>query len=230
MQMETELHFWLAMLSDHLVFLEQTQFARTDREQTQLRDKIDKLLAGKHTVKDVLQVAKEAKVIKVQCMVRALTGQSTLNPIFINHMIDVTDECISSLSAYLETGQCVDEQAPLYLHKLWISSAKIYTAQLSDQLDLTEARIRSELKKLHKSFSRLYDKTLDYISFMRSSGPSGFPAITTLTKEAKATACLFLELLVDIYDKRKAALILGNLTLLMVEHVIAAMEYYIDKL
>lgn len=229
--------FWLQVLGDHLRFFEKTLAASETTFLTRtetLKQKADSLLErarmNENPFDEIIVFTADIYDLKKDILAKHIAGTVSINlpPTFINHMLNELDEYIRILREFQETGE-VKPASVLHHSYLWLLDADGHAYSIMNGLDPTEKEKKKEFKKMKKTFHVLWEKTVEYLGYLRTD-LEAFPAIDVLVSKADMEMRVFIEMLGEIREMRLEKEILGTLEPLIADHMIREECYYLRKL
>ena len=233
MDINFEHRFWLQILGDHLRFIENSLAAKEvellERAKS-LKVHLDELLISARQNKNIrtepiLSAVNDVKNLKQTILARQISGkiEISLPPTFLNHMLNE----LNSFEKILTEPDFIPHV--LESHYLWSSDAAGHAIALIQSLDPVEKALMKELKKIKKSFSAVFNKTIEFTGYFRS-GVTDFPAIDKLNQEAIVELQIFMNMLETIREERLDLTLLGRLNPLIADHMLRESVYYLSKI
>ncbi|WP_053363808.1 DUF2935 domain-containing protein [Bacillus sp. FJAT-27251] len=230
--------FWLQVLGDHGRFLKDALSPAEKEEIAKAEYFIsvfDQLL-GDVGHSDLLMLtrrvdeeARKIRAFKLELIAKMLTGRVTIQftPSFVNHMVNEVEEYIRVLQ-YLKRSEIPPIFHELHHHLLWLQDAVGHAGSISDNLDLTEKRLKEKSDQYTKHFMDFYLKAVEMAGFLRTN-LSSFPALERMNHNVTLEMRLFMGFLEELEEMELNNQVLSAISPLMADHMYREECYYLTK-
>lgn len=238
--MEFENKFWIRVLYDHLDFIiDSLVESEKDliNEAKNLRDHIFTLyilpqnykLSNFEVLKDLtLKVRNyKLKILHLQLSNGVIIN---LSPTFVNHMLNEIDEYISIIDSYLSTDEIFIDSEHVHQHLMWLPDTKGHILSIMSSLDPIEKLQIQELKKMCKTFSGFYNKSIEFAGYLRAIDLNNTHLLKFFNEEVRSNINVFNLTLINLINLKLSNGILGKIGIKMLEHMIREELYYLVKL
>ncbi|PRX27414.1 protein of unknown function (DUF2935) [Orenia metallireducens] len=238
-----EHRFWLQILGDHSRFIYNSLSPKeynTIEIAKNFIDSFDSLLNKareslsmaevKRLNETAYQQAIELRGFKLDILESDLISDVSINmtPTFINHMVNELERYLSILE-YLIRGEAAPVKHPIESHLLWLQDAYGHSASIQAALDFVEQSLQEKSGSFTKNFRDLHLKAIEFSGYLRT-GLDTFPALSRFNRQVKAEMELFQEFLQRLKRMEYDEELLGNVTVLLTDHMYREECYYLTKL
>jgi hypothetical protein len=237
--MEYENSFTLQILTDHCRFIQMTVSAKhpdvfavakdlEERGNALWLQSLKRVNVSKNLQEYILTV----KTFKESLLSQLLQDKLAIGlpPTFFNHMLDELQDRLDHVNYYLQNGTVLEKDF-LELHHLWLKDAEGHADALYCNVDMVEHQVRERAKKFRKSFDHLWNRNIEEMKYVDNTSSSEVrPSIVNLNDLASKEMGAFVDLLQELKDLKVSHSLLGQIPVLMIDHMIREEFYYLNKL
>lgn len=222
--MDAEHQFWLNILQDHLIFINEALTVQEDINRCQnLLEQLkslstDSLPSISSCVNDIIEFKKYLLTKKLTEAYDIRLGST-----FISHMISEAEE----YKLLLEEGEVILKHE-LHYHKLWLFDGKYHLEQIKNNIDGIEGEIKQRLSQVEKKNRWLIDKLLEILNFIKTV--PNFEGLRKFNNDASNDTKSIVNLISEISELWDSGSIQGSLTPLMIDHMLREQNYYLTKI
>jgi hypothetical protein len=238
-----EHRFWLQILGDHSRFIYNSLSPKEYNEIEVTKNFIDSFDSLLNRARESLsrseverlneiayQQAIELRGFKLDLLEKDLIEDVSINmtPTFINHMVNELERYLCILE-YLIRGEAPPAKHPIESHLLWLQDAYGHSASIGASLDFVEQNLQEKSKSFTKNFRDFHLKAVEFSGYLRT-GLDTFPALRRFNRQVKAEMELFQDFLQRLKRLEYNEELLGNVTVLLTDHMYREECYYLIKL
>jgi len=238
-----EHRFWLQILGDHSRFIFNSLSPKEYNAIEIAKNFIDSFDLLLNNARESLSIAEveqlnetayqqaiEFRSFKLDILESDLISDISISmtPTFINHMVNELERYLGILE-YLIRLEVAPAKHPIEINLLWLQDAYGHSSSIRASLDFVEQHLQEKSKSFTKKFRDFHLKAIEFSGYLRT-GLDTFPALSRFNRQVKAEMELFQDFLQGLKRLEYNEELLGNVTVLLVDHMYREECYYLTKL